>query len=340
MNLSKNSFDAALLPGVRERLAEVYRLLRQSERNVFQSVLDDNGVFREGVAHVRNCPLCATSSHDAPQVHYVHGMHIVQCAQCDLVYSREVINRDVDESRYRLNSAMDAHIALHTNSIYAQLELAKARYIVGCLRAAVGGSKVTLLDIGCSTGSTLQAAHELGWQVLGIDPNCASVQVARSRGLEAVEGYFPDDLPSRAGPFRSITMFDVLEHAEDPVGLLASVTKHLAPGGRVAVQVPNHNSLLIRIEGTKNNNLSHGHWSYFTAETLAKVAAKAGLQVLSVETIISEIDRIRAHPAKEVVEAVRHLTGKDIEYAEIDHQWVHEQLLGYKLLGVLSQDLT
>ena len=44
--------------------------------------------------------------------------------------------------------------------------------------------------------------------------------------------------------------------------------------------------------------------------------------------------------AKEVVEVVRYLTGKDIEYAEIDHQWVHEQLLGYKLLGVLSQDLT
>ena len=340
MNLSKNSFDAALLLGVRERLAEAYRSLRQSEQDVFQSVLDDNGVFRKGVVHLRNCPLCATPSHDAPLVHYVHGMHIVQCVQCDLVYSREVINRDEDNSRYRLNSAMDAHIALHTNSTYAQLELAKAHYIVTCLKDAGGGSKVTLLDIGCSTGSILQAARELGWQALGIDPNCAAVQIALRRGLEAVEGYFPDDLPSSAGPFQSITMLDVLEHAEDPVGLLLSVTKRLAPGGLLAVQVPNFNSLLIRIEGARNNNICHGHWSYFTAETLAKVAAKAGLNVLSVETIISEIDRIRSHPTKQVVEVARHLTGRDVEHAEIDHQWVHEQLLGYKLLGVLCQHLT
>ena len=57
MNLSKDSFDAALLPGVRERLALAYRSLRQSEQDVFQSVLDDNGVFRDGLAYIRNCPL-------------------------------------------------------------------------------------------------------------------------------------------------------------------------------------------------------------------------------------------------------------------------------------------
>ncbi|MBU6483066.1 MAG: class I SAM-dependent methyltransferase, partial [Nitrospirae bacterium] len=148
MNLSKDSFDAALLPGVRERLAEAYRSLRQSEQDVFQSVLDDNGVFLEGVADVRNCPMCATPSHDASLVYLVHGMHIVQCVQCDLVYSREVINRDTDTSRYRRSNAMDAHMALHTNRAYGELESAKARYIVTCLREASDGSNVTLLDIG------------------------------------------------------------------------------------------------------------------------------------------------------------------------------------------------
>lgn len=340
MNLSKDSFDAALLSGVREQLAEAYRSLRQSEQDVFQSVLDGNGVFREGVAYVRNCPLCAMPSHDASLLYCTHGMHIVQCVQCELVYSQEVINRDADNSRYRRSNAMDAHMALHTNRVYAELELAKARYIVTGLREASGGNNVTLLDIGCSTGAILQAAHEVGWRALGIDLNCAAVQIAQARGLGAIEGYFPEDLPSSTGPFRAITMLDVLEHAEDPVGFLVSVSRHLTPGGLLGVQVPNFDSLLIRIEGPKNNNICHGHWSYFTPETLSKVAARAGLEVLSLETIISEIDRIRAYPAKQAVEAAQLLIGKDVEFAEIDHRWVHEHLLGYKIFAVFSRPLT
>lgn len=340
MKLSKDSFDAALLPGIRERLAETYRSLRQSEQDVFQSVLDDCGAFREGVAHVRNCPLCATPFSDAVLVYWAHGMHILQCTRCNLVYSREVINQSADNSRYRQSHVMNVHMALHTNSAYAELESAKAQYIISCLREAGCTSNVTLLDIGCSTGAILQAASAVGWQALGIDLNCAAVQIARARGLEAGEGSFPEDLPTGAGPFGAVTMLDVLEHVEDPVDLLVAVTKHLSPGALVGVQVPNFNSLLMRIEGVRNNNICHGHWSYFTSETLRKTANKAGLEVLSSETIISEIDRIRAYPAEQVVEIARLLTGRNVEFAEIDHRWVHEYLLGYKILSVFRRPLT
>lgn len=339
-SLSKDSFDAALLPGVRERLAEVYRSLRHSERDVLQSVLDDNGAFREGIAHVRNCPLCCAPSRDALVVYRAHGMHIVQCVQCKLVYSREVINRDADNSRYRRSNVMDAHMALHNNSVYAELELDKARYIVGRLSEVVEGGEISLLDIGCSTGAILEAAGEAGWRSLGIDLNSAAVRIVQSRGLEAVEGYFPQDIPRDAGPFSAITMLDVLEHTEEPVDFLVSVTRHLAPNGVLGVQVPNFNSLLMRIEGAKNNNICHGHWSYFTPETLIKVAAEAGLDVLSIETIISEIDRIRAHPIKEIVETARLLSGGNVELGQIDHQWIHDHLLGYKIFGVFVQPRT
>jgi len=334
MSVSKESFDAALLPGMRDRLAEVYRTLRLREQDVFQSVLDETGEFRLGVTHTRECPLCGAPSLSASLVYYAHGMHIVQCSQCDLVYSQEVINRDSDESRYRSSNVMSAHMALHRNAAYAELESNKARYIVGRLVQVRGVRETSLLDIGCSTGALLQAAAEVEWQALGIDLSSDGVQIARSRGLNAVEGCFPQDLPVKMAPFGAITMLDVLEHAEDPIGFLASVVEHLSHDGVLGVQVPNLNSLLIRIEGARNNNICHGHWSYFTPETLSKVAMKVGLEVLSVETIISEIDRIRAYPTKQVIEAAGLLTGRDVELAEIDHRWVHEHLLGYKLLGV------
>jgi len=335
--LSKDSFDAALLPGVRERLAEVYGSLRNSERDVLQSVLDHNGSFLEGIAHLRDCPLCGAPSCDALLVYHAHGMHIVQCAQCNLVYSREVINRDADNSRYRRSNVMDAHMALHTNSAYAELEFGKARYIVSRLSEVVEGNEISLLDVGCSTGAILKASGEAGWRSLGIDLNSAAVQIARARGLEVVEGHFPKDLPPDAGPFGVITMLDVLEHAEEPVNFLVAVTRNLAHNGILGVQVPNFDSLLLRIEGTKNNNICHGHWSYFTRESLSKVAAKAGLEVLSIETIISEVDSIRAFPKGRVVEVARFLTHTDVESGQIDHRWIHEHFLGYKLFGIFAR---
>jgi SAM-dependent methyltransferase len=163
------------------------------------------------------------------------------------------------------------------------------------------------------------------------------VQIAQSRGLHAVEGCFPQDLPIERRTFGAITALDVLEHTEDPIGFLASVSEKLLPGGVLGVQVPNFNSLLIRIEGVRNNNICHGHWSYFTPDTLTKAANKVGLEVLSIETIISEIDRIRAYPVKQVIEAAKSLAGHDVEFAEIDHRWIHKHLLGYKVFGVFAR---
>ena len=337
ISVSKESFDAALLAGVRDQLAEAYRALRLREQDVFQSMLDETGEFRPGLTHTRDCPLCGASSRSASLAYYAHGMHIVQCPQCDLVYSHEVINCDSDEARYRSSNVTSAHMALHRNAAYAELESKKARYIVGRLAQVRGTSETSLLDIGCSTGALLQAAAEAGWQALGIDLSRDGVQIARDRGLDVLEGCFPQDLPIERAPFGAITMLDVLEHAEDPKGFLASVTEHLSHGGVLGVQVPNFNSLLIRIEGARNNNICHGHWSYFTSETLIKLANKVGLEVLSIETIISEIDRIRAYSTEQVVEAARLLTGRDVELAKIDHRWVHEHLLGYKLLGVFAR---
>ena len=337
VNLSKDSFDAALFPGVREKLAEAYRSLRQSEQAMCQSALEDDGVFREGMVYIRNCPLCATPSQGASLIYYAHGMHIVQCPQCDLVYSQEVVNRDSDEARYRKSNFMDALTAVHGNAAYAELESNKARYIIGRLAEVRGRQETLLLDIGCSTGAVLKAAIEVGWEALGIDLNRDAVEIARNRGLDALEGCFPQDLPVKRREFGAITMLDVLEHTEDPIGFLTMASEKLSPGGVLGIQVPNFNSLLIRIEGARNNNICHGHWSYFTPQTLRKVATKVGLEVLSIETIISEIDRIRAYPAEQVREVARSLTGQDVKFDEIDHRWVHEHLLGYKIFGVLAR---
>jgi hypothetical protein len=46
----------------------------------------------------------------------------------------------------------------------------------------------TLLDIGCGNGKFLMRARDMGWHVLGVDPDPLAVEVARARGLDVLLG--------------------------------------------------------------------------------------------------------------------------------------------------------
>jgi SAM-dependent methyltransferase len=115
-------------------------------------------------------------------------------------------------------------------------------------------------------------------------------------GQRGLEGYFPNDLPDPAARFGVIAALDVLEHMAAPPPFLAAIRARLAPGGRLFLQVPNWDSLLVRLEGARSSVVCPGHWSYFTPATLPDLLARAGFRTLEVDTVQSEIDRLAAFP--------------------------------------------
>ena len=52
----------------------------------------------------------------------------------------------------------------------------------------------------------------------------------------------------------------------------------------------------MRLEGDRSSVVAPGHWSYFTPRTLPALLARSGFRVLSIETVVSELDRILLHP--------------------------------------------
>jgi len=185
--------------------------------------------------------------------------------------------------------------------------------------------------------------------VLGLEPGRAAAEVARRRlgpggEGEVRQGYFPADLPTAPQRFDAITLLDVLEHFVDPVGFLGLVRRHLAPQGRLFVQVPNWDSLLVRLEGCASSVICTGHWSYFTPATLPAVLARAGFRRLHLETVVSEIDRIACFPAAERDAALARLRPEAAGMAWPDEAGprsaarLHELGLGYKLIGVFAPE--
>jgi len=329
----RDAFDAALIPGMRDRLAEAYRVFRAQELGSMASNAPPEVGGTTGRYRKRDCPLCGAAATGARPVLTAHGITLLDCTGCGLTYTREVMEEAADAARYETSALDEATIALRLSAPYLELETARARYYLSRL-AAQGASTGRLLEIGSGFGTLLVEAAAAGWDALGLEPGVLGAEASRRRGANVVRGYFPGDLPDPAARFDVVAVLDVLEHMADPKGFLAAIRDQLVPGGRLFVQVPNWDSLLVRLEGGASSVVCPGHWSYFTPATLPALLARAGFRALEVGTVQSEIDRQSAHPAAQVEAMLARL--RPGERGVPDVARLHALGLGYKLIGVFA----
>lgn len=146
-----------------------------------------------------------------------------------------------------------------------------------------------VLDIGVIS----HASHYIdqpGWRhakvrdaasyCLGIDILEPLVNELNARGynIRCVDATSSADLGER---FDVVFIGDVVEHVDNPVGLLAFASRHLAPGGRILVTTPNPFSRKFfrrfRREGVVVVNLDHLGW--ITPTMAMEIGRRAGLNL-------------------------------------------------------------
>jgi SAM-dependent methyltransferase len=71
-----------------------------------------------------------------------------------------------------------------------------------------------------------------------VELNADTAAIARARGLEVTTGTL-DRLPEEVRDFDAVTMWDVIEHVPDPVGLLRDTHARLTAGGWLWLATPN-----------------------------------------------------------------------------------------------------
>jgi 2-polyprenyl-3-methyl-5-hydroxy-6-metoxy-1,4-benzoquinol methylase len=330
MRIGKDEFDAALRPGFRRATQSAYQALDASQTDESRQRLQGGG-FREGSFETRSCPVCGAGTTQAPLLRKL-GLEIVRCADCGMVYSRTVLDRRNDRAFYEETAFQSAYLQLKRNDDYAALERLKARYIVQMALQHAPDAR-SLLEIGSGAGRLLSAARDAGLSVLGVEANAGFAAESRALGHEVLEGWFPEVLEMTRGPFDVVAMLDVLEHCLDPRGFLRAVAARLAPNGVIVIQVPNYDSLLVRLEGAASSVVCHGHWNYFTPATLERCLRAASVDLLAAETIISEADRIAAFPRTRVAALAHEICGEVPPTQAPEAEWLHAHGLGYKLLA-------
>lgn len=138
-----------------------------------------------------------------------------------------------------------------------------------------------LLEVGCGAGTYLDLMRALGWsRVVGVDLSATAIRNARDvLALEAYRCQLEEaNLPPST--FDAVSLSHTLEHLPNPVRTLGEIHRLLKPGGRLAVIVPNFESLGFRVFGQAWFPLdAPRHLVNFTEQSLRAATTKAGFRI-------------------------------------------------------------
>jgi SAM-dependent methyltransferase len=135
----------------------------------------------------------------------------------------------------------------------------------------------TVADIGCGAGSFLDLVKGYAAVTVAIEPTKAYHGVLESKGHQ-VFSYGSDAARAWAGKIDFAVCFSVIEHVEDPLGLLRQIHALLAPGGKALISTPNRNDWLLELLPNEYASFFYRqvHRWYFDDKSLAAVARRAG----------------------------------------------------------------
>lgn len=138
-----------------------------------------------------------------------------------------------------------------------------------------------LLDAGCGAGHFLTIAGRFGYDAEGVDVSPAAAALCQQRGMKVRAGDLSDLDWSKQ--FDVITLWDVVEHLDQPCAVLRSLGHSLGPSGVLVAKVPTYGALspwisnqLPRLSGSLLGAPGHRH--YFTAKSLERLLARSELR--------------------------------------------------------------
>jgi len=236
------------------------------------------------------CNLCG--GRVARRVYQLTNFAVLECAACGLRYRTNRPSRDEVARLYNADGYLHSRLFAGWESEAGLQSAAADNFRWGLRRLRGVGICGRLLDVGCGRGLFLRLARDEGWSVAGVEVAHYAAELGRRRlGLDITTGTLEEtEFPT--GSFDAVTLWDCLEHLDNPVGSLREVRRIVRRGGLCLVMTPNIDSLIHRL-GTFLHSLSLGafrrtvellydvHHNYFFSErTLLNALASAGFSTV------------------------------------------------------------
>jgi SAM-dependent methyltransferase len=238
---------------------------------------------------VRDCPLCATPSRQAPTFlernievsrHTALSFasrkppefmchHLARCPTCDLVYADDPPGQEELAQAYHQADFDSAEEADDAAEAYIRA--------IGPLLAALP-SRRAALEIGAGTGVFLGKLQPFGFgELVGVEPSPAAIAAAAPHLRPWLREAIFREQDFAPASFDLVCCFMTLEHVHDPKALADAVARLLRPGGAFAVVVHDWRGWVNRMLGRRSPIIDIEHMQLFSPRSVRTLLEDAGL---------------------------------------------------------------
>lgn len=145
-------------------------------------------------------------------------------------------------------------------------------------------SKPYILDIGCGWGDFEEVLEQEKIPYLGIDVNKEAIEICKKKGLNCRLQKLNQWNNETIKQFDVITLFQVIEHLQNPLPLLQSAKKLLKPNGIILITTPNNDTPLRKLLGGRWSVYSEpSHFVFYNKKNLQKTLKLAGFGKIQVK---------------------------------------------------------
>ena len=228
-----------------------------------------------------SCNFC--QANDAAKLFVRNGYDIVRCIQCGLIYVGNPPNLSELPQYYSENYYTGKYDQVFKDYMgEREMRIRSFHRKLRTIKKYCKGGR--LLDIGCAAGFFLEAVKE-DYDVQGVEISEYSSRYAREQlGHRVVTGtvfdaQYPDEY------FDIVTMWDVLEHVQEPKQTLGEIQRILKPGGLLVISTGDISSINARMHKMQWALLAPPwHLYFFSKKILCQKIVDLGYRVVGFET--------------------------------------------------------
>ena len=260
---------------------------------------------------------------------------VVECARCGHVYVNprlppERLHEMYQDEYWTSDRAKEFGYAQYLSEAENYLRTYRLRSeVIDPYKAAPG----RVLDVGCAAGFFLRVMADRGWETTGLEISAPMIEHATGElGLSDMHrgDLLTVDLPE--AHYDVVTLWDVVEHLEDPLRHLQVVRRLLKDDGVLVLETQDVSSRFARLLGRRWQHYKHEeHLYHFHPESLGRLLEAAGFRILentprrggkyvSMAFLVERVGKL--HPALSLLASPLRLLGGFSPYVNLRDEMV------------------
>lgn len=222
------------------------------------------------------CRLCGND--DIIHKYEIKDHSIYSCKNCNLIFIGEL---NIEPCEFYDQDYFCSETASKGYNNYKELESSLRKTFQKRISNIekyynIKDKKTTILDYGCGFGFFVDEVSKKGYDVKGFEISQYAAGYARENLKLDVRNIM--NYPSNS--FDLITLWDVIEHLENPLEILKNVNELLKDKGKIVITTGDISSILAKISDKKWHLLNiPEHICYFSPESMEFLLKNAGFKI-------------------------------------------------------------